>query len=71
MGGMKDMSIDLSDLDTADVSWLSDDDEASLYGLAPAQGIAIVQQAGNGKTCGSGGGCVCGRPITWCCVNCH
>lgn len=71
MGGVKDMSIDLSDLDTADVSWLGDDDAVGLYSLAPGAGIAITENPGNGKGCCSSGGCVCGRPISWCCINCH
>jgi hypothetical protein len=59
--GMSDSVIDLSDIDTADVSWLAEDG-AGLYSLAPGRGVALAQH--NGRNGGSGAGCWTSRPAT-------
>ena len=58
MGESRNASIDLSDLDTTAVSW------------SGAGGNTLTDPSAMGK--GSCGGAACqGRPIQWCCVNCH
>ncbi|WBC08562.1 hypothetical protein [Micromonospora sp. WMMA1947] len=72
MGESRNVSIDLSDLDTTAVSWSGVGDEASagLYAMPTAGGITLTDPSAMGK--GSCGGAACqGRPIQWCCVNCH
>ncbi|BCJ70371.1 hypothetical protein [Polymorphospora rubra] len=66
MGG----ALDLSDLDAADISWVDGDEQSTgLYAVAPVGSVAVTEGASDGKSC-CGGGCG-GRPIQWCCINCH
>lgn len=63
--------LDLTALDIAEVSWTEQGDEGSnLYAAAPAGTIAVTDGANDGRSCGCSS-CGCGRPIQWCCVNCH
>ncbi|GAB3136971.1 hypothetical protein GCM10027290_01860 [Micromonospora sonneratiae] len=63
-------ALDLTGLDATEVSW-SDNPEKStdLYAVAPAGSISVTEGANDGRSC-CGGGCG-GRPIQWCCINCH
>ncbi|MEU5551980.1 hypothetical protein ABZ738_19610 [Micromonospora sp. NPDC047793] len=65
-------ALDLSDLDATDISWADGDEQSTgLYAVAPVGSVVLTEGASDGKTCG-GGSCGCGgRPISWCCVNCH
>ncbi|GLY20433.1 hypothetical protein ACIBCR_26345 [Micromonospora echinospora] len=62
--------LDLTALDLDEVSWTEQTDETTnLYAVAPTGSISVTEGANDGRSC-CGGGCG-GRPIQWCCINCH
>ncbi|MGC5030306.1 hypothetical protein [Micromonospora sp. DT229] len=64
--------LDLTALDITEVSWTEQGEESNnLYAAAPTGSVAVTDGATDGRSCGCSG-CGCGgRPIQWCCVNCH
>ncbi|MEU6074029.1 hypothetical protein [Micromonospora sp. NPDC047074] len=68
---MSEFALDLADIDAGSVSWQGGVQGEGLYGIAPAGSVTLSEGADAGRTCGGGCNACGGRPISWCCVNCH